>query len=265
MESNNISSAAVTKYRPGLTLIMPVLNEGVRIIPVVSTLFLTAKVPLNLLVVYDRDDDPTLPVLKSLQEIFPNIRTIKNEHSKLIGAILTGFAKADTNVAGIWLSYHVDPYGLFNIMYDMIASQDCDIVSGNRFNKVKRVSRGNAIKKLMSRTANFILNRLIGIPMGDITTSIKLYKKSFIDAHPIKTTVAGGWALSTELTIKAAIEGCKLGDLEFSAMNINLIEGVTNFKVLKHLNQYFKWLLLGVVHRKKIRKNYKNNFNIING
>lgn len=246
-----------------LTLVMPILNEGVRIIPVISTLFLTTKIQLLIIIVYDYDNDPTLQVIEDIKSQYPNIKTVKNEHKKLIGAIITGFKYCESDVVGIWLAYHVDPFGLLNDMYDLVKNHDCILVSGNRFNKIKRVSRGNAIKKLMSRAANFVLNRFIGVPLGDITTSIKLYRKSFLDNHPIDTTIAGGWALSIELTIKAAIEGCKLGDIEFKPENINLIQGVTNFKALKHLNQYFKWLYLGFINRAIIRRNYINPDNFI--
>lgn len=246
-----------------LTLVIPILNEGVRIIPVLSTLFLTTNIPLSILIVYDFDNDTTLPIIKDLSKTFPNIRTVKNKYQKLNGAIRTGFEECNSDIVGVWLAYHVDPFGLIDNMYDLISNHECVLVSGNRFNSVKRVSRGPIIKKLLSRTANFILNRLIGIPLGDITTSIKMFRLSFIRSHPIETTVAGGWALSTELAVKAAIDGEKLGDIEFKPENVNLIHGVTNFKVLKYLRHYFRWLMIGFQNREIIKKNYYKGKNFV--
>lgn len=246
---------------PRLTLVMPIRKEGVRVIPVIATLALTVEVPLELLIVYDREDDPTLEVLRRLAQVFPCLRTVRNQGEGVIGAISTGFGEAKAEVVGIWVSYHVDPYGLVNQMFRMI-DDGRDLVSGNRFNRIKRVSRGNPVKKLLSRAGNWTLNRLIGIPLGDITTSLKLYRKSFLRENPIETTASGGWALSTELAVKAAIQGRPLAEVEFLPQNVNLIHGVTTFRVFRQLDQYFKWLWIGFLNRKAIRKRYREKSSV---
>ena len=43
-----------------LTLVMPVYNEGDSVIPVISTLFLTARYPIKIFVVHDSPDDLTV-------------------------------------------------------------------------------------------------------------------------------------------------------------------------------------------------------------
>jgi len=148
----------------------------------------------------------------------------------------------------------VDPYGMLNKMYDLILS-GCDVVSANRFMKVKRYNRGGLIKKILSRGGNFILWKLVGSPFGDTTTSIKMYRKSFLLKYPIETERAGGWALSLELAIKASMYGYKLGELVLTPLNINLIQGLSNFKVFKFLPHYFKWVLFGLRNRRKISEN----------
>lgn len=245
-----------------LTLVMPVLNEGVRVIPTISTLAFTVKVPLNLIIVYDNPDDNTIPVLRDLLEIFPNISLIRNRGKGVIGAISTGFEFSETEIIGVWIPYHVDPYGLINKMYDL-ANNGCSLVSGNRFNKVKRITRGSMVKKLLSRGGNYVLNRIIGVPFGDVTTSIKLYNKKFLDKTPIETKLSGGWALSTELAIKASVGGYKLGEVEFMPENTNIIRGVSNFKVFKQLDQYIKWLFYGFKNRRLIINNYANKKNFL--
>jgi len=243
-----------------ISLVMPVLNDGARIIPAICTLAFTIKYPFELIVVYDLDEDTSLPFVKMLQEKFDFIRLVKNQGKRVIGALQTGFDAAESDVVGIWLPYHVDPFGLINKMYEKMVHEHCLVVSGNRFNKVKRISRGSTIKKLLSRGGNYLLNRIIGIPFGDITTSIKLYKKDFIKETPIETKITGGWSLNTELAVKAAIKGVKLGEVEFLPENTNIITGVSNFKVFKQLDYYLKWLILGFKNRKVIMKNYPRNY-----
>ena len=100
------------------SLIMPILNEGKRIIPAIATLGLTTKYPFELLVIYDNDQDITIPVINELKLKFDFIKLKKNEGLKVIGAIKTGFIHAESDIVGIWLPYHVDPYGLINKMYE---------------------------------------------------------------------------------------------------------------------------------------------------
>jgi dolichol-phosphate mannosyltransferase len=245
--------------KPVFSLIMPVLNEGERIIPAIATLALTVKYSFELIIVYDRDNDKTLPIIHQLQSKFFFITTKKNTGKKVIGAIKTGFETANTPVVGIWLPYHVDPFGLINKMYEKIKDENCVMVSGNRFNKIKRISRGNPLKKILSRSGNYLLNRIIGIPLGDITTSLKLYHIDFIQNTPIETEISGGWSLNTELAVKAAIQGVKIGEIEFLPENTNIINGVSNFKVFKQLGFYLKWLNLGFKYRAKIKSNYNKN------
>ena len=241
--------------KPKLSVVMPVFNEGARVIPVVTTLAFTIKVPFELVVIYDSDNDATVDVLNDFKNLFPSIRLIKNTGKGVIDAIKTGFNSCESDLICVWVSYAVDPHGVLNQMYDL-AEKGYDLVSGNRFNKIKRVSRGNPIKKILSRGGNYILNRLIGIPLGDITTSCKLYRKSFLEENPIETQTAGGWALSTELAIKAAIKGYRLADVELLPQNVNLIYGISNFRVFTHLDQYLKWLFYGFKNRKIIKNNY---------
>jgi dolichol-phosphate mannosyltransferase len=251
-----INNALNHSDKSQLSLVMPVLDEGARVIPVIATLAYTVKVPLELIAVYDSDDSSTKKVIEDLKIYFPNVKLVRNHGTGVIKAIQSGFGNCESDIVGIWTPYHVDPFGVVNEMYDLVAG-GYDLVSGNRFNKVKRFSRGNPIKKLLSRTGNYLLNRLIGIPLGDITTNAKLYRKKVLREIPIETKRSGGWAMVTELAVKSAIKGYRITEIEFLPQNVNMIHGISNFKVFKHLDQYVKWLWYGFKNRKVIKKNYE--------
>jgi dolichol-phosphate mannosyltransferase len=236
-----------------LTLIIPVYNEGDAVIPVISTLFLTTHYPLTILVVYDSPDDATVNTVKKLQKYFSDLYLVQNEWKKgVLNAIKTGFKNSDTPYVGIWVAYHLDPFGIVNDMIKKLEN-GCDLVSANRFTVDSSRARGNTIKKLLSHGANIILNKIIGMPISDITTSIKMYRKSVLDSLEIETVVNGGWAVSSELAIKAAIKGYRLDEIPLEKKNITLVHGLTNFKVLKQLPTYFQWLHLGWKNRKVIK------------
>jgi hypothetical protein len=79
----------------------------------------------------------------------------------VLNAIKTGFKHADTPYVGIWLAYHLDPFGILNSMIEKLEN-GCDLVSANRFTVDSKRARGNTVKKLFSSGGNIILNRIIG-------------------------------------------------------------------------------------------------------
>jgi hypothetical protein len=91
------------------------------------------------------------------------------------------------------------------------------------------------------------------MPISDITTSIKVYRKTMLDNIEIETVVDGGWAVNSELAIKAAIGGYHMDEIHLEKKNMTLVNGLTNFKVLKQLPTYFQWLFMGWKNRKLIK------------
>jgi dolichol-phosphate mannosyltransferase len=240
-----------------LTLVMPVFHEGDGVIPVIATLFLSVHYPFKLIAVYDSENDETITSIKKLQQQFNDIYLIQNEWKQgVLNAIKTGFKHADSEYVGIWISYHVDPFGILNEMVKKI-DDGYDLVSATRFSSNAQRARGNTLKKLLSFLGNILLDKMIGMPITDVTTSIKIYRKSLLDAIPIETVVNGGWALSAELAIKAAMKGYRLAEVPLERKNVNLIHGLTNFRVFRQLPEYFRWLYLGWKNRELIRKNLK--------
>ncbi|RJR16746.1 MAG: glycosyltransferase family 2 protein [Nitrospiraceae bacterium] len=242
-----------------LTLIMPVYNEGDAVIPVISTLFLTVHCPLKIIVVHDSPQDATVKTVNKLQKYFDDLYLVQNKWSNgVLNAIKTGFETADTPYVGVWVAYHLDPFGIVNAMIEKLEN-GCDLVSANRFTVDSSRARGNTTKKLLSHGANMVLNKIIGMPISDITTSIKVYRKSMLDSIEIETVVNGGWAVNSELAIKAAMKGYRMDEIPLEKKNITLVHGLTNFKVLKQLPTYFHWLFIGWKNRKLIKSYLQKN------
>jgi glycosyltransferase involved in cell wall biosynthesis len=236
-----------------LTLVMPVYHEGDAIIPVIATLFLTVQHPFKLIVVYDSDDDPTVATVQKLRQHFEPVYLIQNEWREgALNAVRTGLRHADTRYVGIWVAYHLDPFRIVDDMVEKLES-GCDLVSANRFTIGSATARGNYIKRALSYAGNIVLNKIIGMPISDVTTSIKIYRRDMLDSLAIDWEVTGGWAVSSELAIKAAIAGYRLEEIPLERKNVNLIHGITRFAVFRQLPTYFKWLFLGWRKRNLIK------------
>ena len=87
---------------PVLSFVIPVYQEGENIASLLTELAAaTDPARHEILVVYDRDDDDTLPVLARLADRFPTLRTVRNAHGGgARNALRAGFASA--RGAGIW-------------------------------------------------------------------------------------------------------------------------------------------------------------------
>jgi glycosyltransferase involved in cell wall biosynthesis len=243
----------MAKNNKVLSLIMPVYNEGEAVIPAIATLFLTIRYPFKLFVVYDSPNDKTITTIEKLQDVFEDIYLVQNEWGRgVLNALRTGFKHADTKYVGIWVAYHVDPFGILN---EMVAKLETgfDLVSANRFTVNSSRARGNTVKKLFSFGGNVALNKIIGMPISDVTTSLKVYRKTILVDIRIETLVKSGWAMSMEMAIKAAIKGFRLAEVPLERKNINLIHGITNFRVFKQLPEYVRWLYIGWKNRKLIK------------
>ena len=76
------AAAGVSAPLPGtpeLSIILPLYREGEHVAPVLRALAGAIHVPFELLVVYDFDEDPTVPVLRSLQAEIAQLRPLRND------------------------------------------------------------------------------------------------------------------------------------------------------------------------------------------
>lgn len=248
-------NALAAEEKPILTLVMPVYNDGALVIPTITTLALTTHYPMDLIVVYDSQEDITVPVIKNMLKLFPGIRLIQNEQKRgVVNAIRTGFKNAGTPYVGIWICYQLDPFGVINQMVKKML-EGCDLVAASRFIYKGRFSRGSVIKRELSKLANKLLCSFAGVPLTDATYSMKIYKKEFLDATPITTKISGGWALSLELSLKALVKGLKCCEIPLEKKNMNLLHGISHFSVKTQLPEYIRWFIYGFQNRKKIKKN----------
>ena len=80
---------------PDLSVVIPVFNEEANIVQTLEALTRYVSVPHEILIVYDRDEDTTLPVVRAVMGRYPNLRLVKNAVAPgPSGALRTGFSTA---------------------------------------------------------------------------------------------------------------------------------------------------------------------------
>ena len=229
-----------------LSVVCPVYNEGANIGPLLERLAREIALPLELLVVYDKDDDDTLPALASLKPPFP-VRTIKNHFGRgALGAIKTGFAQARCEATLVIMADLSDDLRIVPRMFELI-HQGYDIVCGSRYMKGGRQIGGPVLKGLMSRTAGLTLHWFAGLPTRDVTNSFKMYRTAFLKGLTFEST--GGFEIGMEAVVKAYVAGGRIAELPSTWTD--RVAGESRFRLWKWLPNYLRWY--GYAFRGRLR------------
>ncbi len=221
-----------------LDIIIPVYNEGESIIKVLNEVNSCISHKLTVYVVYDFDEDSTLPTLYSVKDNydFPIIPYKNNLGRGVINALKAGFEAATADYILVIMADLSDRLSDVNIMIDMM-NNGYDLVCGSRYMKGGKKIGGPFWKGLFSRIAGLSLHFLTRIPTHDITNSFKLYSKKVIDSIDFEST--GGFEIGMEITVKAYNNGFKIGEVPTSWQD--RVEGESNFKTIQWIPHYLHW------------------------
>ncbi len=224
-----------------LSIVIPVYNEGEVIAKTLKGIEEKVKTPHETLIVYDMDDDNTIPAVKKLGKTYPNVKLVKNIYGRgALNAIKTGLNKARGDAVCVTMAdLSDDPVSLNEMIRKF--DQGFDIICASRYMKGGKQIGGPFIKQLLSRTAGVSLHYLVGIPTHDVTNSFKLYSKKFLDKTKVEST--GGFELGIELTVKAYFDGWKVTEVPTTW---DYLAKQSRFKLMAWLPNYLKWYLLAI-------------------
>ena len=227
--------------KPLLSLVLPVYNEGSNITAALERIAGQVHHPLTVILVYDQDDDNTLPAARKAAETLPfQVIMLKNKYGRgALNAIKTGMEYAETEFVVVTMADLSDPPSVINNMIDAAKQQKADIVCASRYMRGGRQNGGPWLKSLMSRLAGNLLFYFAALPTHDPTNSFKLYRKTMLRQIPIESD--GGFELGIELVVKAREKKFTVTEVPTSWEDRQ--EGKSNFKFKQWLPKYLKWFL----------------------
>lgn len=221
-----------------LSLVCPVYNEAANIAPLVERLTREIALTSELVVVYDRDDDDTLPVLARLRPPF-EVRTIRNRFGRgALGAIKTGFEEARGEATLVIMADLSDDLRVVPRMFELVRSGH-DIVCGSRYMPGGRQIGGPVLKGLLSRAAGISLHALAGVPTHDVTNSFKMYRTGFLRSLTFESS--GGFEIGMEAVVKAYVSGGRIA--EVPSTWTDRVAGSSRFRLWRWLPKYLRWYL----------------------
>ena len=222
---------------PVLSVVMPVFKEGDAVEPVLRALTAAISVPHEILVVYDFDEDPTVPVIARLATELPTVHGLRNDLGRgVLNAMKAGMAASSGAYVLISMADGSDEPHVVDPMVEL-ARDGADVVSASRYMRGGRQVGGPPLKRLMSRTAGLTLHWFAGVPTHDPTNNFKLYSRRFLDTVTIESSA--GFELALELTVKATLAGRRVAEVPTTWRD--RAAGQSNFKLRKWLPHYLHW------------------------
>jgi glycosyltransferase involved in cell wall biosynthesis len=175
--------------------IVPVYNEGPNIARALAELYATVQRPKRVLIVYDFDEDDTVPVVRELAPQYGGLELVRNTLGPgVINAIRAGIAAARSDVVIVSMADLSDDLKVVDEMVRLIRDEGCDIVCASRYMRGGRQIGGPILKKTLSRLGGVSLYWLGGLPTHDGTNAFRAYRLSVLRDIPIESS--GGFEYS---------------------------------------------------------------------
>jgi glycosyltransferase involved in cell wall biosynthesis len=238
MSGTWVALAVSSSATPQLSVVCPVYNEGANIKKLVERLEREIGLQIELIVVYDKDDDDTLPALAKLSPAFA-VRIVKNHFGRgALNAIKSGFREARCEATLVVMADLSDELSVVPRMHELV-HQGYDVVCGSRYMKGGKQIGGPWLKGLLSRTAGLTLHWLAGVPTKDVTNSFKMYRTEFLQKLQFEST--GGFEIGMEAVVKAYAAGGRIA--EVPSTWTDRVAGESRFRLWKWLPSYLRWYL----------------------
>lgn len=221
-----------------LTIVVPVYNEGANFASLWEAMTSQVRCKFNLIVVYDFDEDDTVPVAEAIIAAGDTrIRVVKNVvRPGVIGAILTGFSQIERGPVLVIMADLSDDLTQVDKMVELYR-QGNHIVVGSRYMKGGRLIGGPWLKQSLSKLAGLTLHWFRGIPTHDATNAFKLYDREMLKALTIQSQ--GGFELGLEITVKGFLAGYRI--TEIPATWRDRTRGKSRFRLWGWMPRYLRW------------------------
>jgi len=234
-----------------LEIIIPVFNEGNKVVKLMELFQTNINTQFRVLFCYDLDNDNIFEHEKTFSQFNFEIHLIKNPYRGPCEAIKEGFSKGNSDCVIVYPADDFLNFKILDQMYEQYLNGN-HIVAASRFMKGGSMKDCPLIKSILVRSASFTLYYLSSIPIKDASNGFRLFSRQLLNEIDIESKA--GFAYSLELLAKCNRLNYKIS--EVPAQWEERSEGSSRFKVFKWLPQYLKWYIYGLsttwLRKKKI-------------
>jgi len=226
-----------TADTPRVSVVVPAYNESEHIIPVLDRLFESVRLPCEVLVVVDSEDDDTIPVVAEYSLKEPRIRCLVNTYGRgPANAIRFGIDAAAAPVAVVTMADGCDDPRQIDDLTRLV-DRGVAVAAASRYMPGGQQVGGPVLKGMLSKLAGRSLRVFTHIGTRDPTNSYKAYSTEFV--HAVGIDSRGGFEIGIELTAKA--KRLRMPVAEIPTIWLDRQAGMSNFKVAKWIPGYLRW------------------------
>lgn len=227
-----------------LSVVIPVYNEAGNIGPTLDALEQHIPVPHEVIVVYDHDEDTTLPELRRRLGTSPHLRVVMNRVVRgPSGALRQGFAVARGQRVLVVMADQSDDFAQIPRLLDLVPAH-ADIACPSRYCPGGEQYLSTATLKVWApRTAGFLLRLLSGLDTYDPTNSFKMYSAEVLRNISLVSRVS----FSVTLEIVAKAHGLRYRIIEMPTVWRDRSVGTTKFKIGRSIIAYLPWFWLAIL------------------
>jgi glycosyltransferase involved in cell wall biosynthesis len=221
-----------------LTIVVPVYNEGVGFEELWSELTAQLNCRFRAVVVYDFDEDDTVPVVQAVMARGETrLSLLKNDVGRgVVGALRTGFNHVESGPVLVVMADLSDDLRQVGRMLELYR-QGYQLVAGSRYMKGGGIINGPVLKQGLSRMAGVSLCWFRGIPTHDATNAFKIYDSRMLKKFTLESRQ--GFELNLEITVKAFLAGYRIA--EIPSVWRDRTQGQSKFKLWSWLPHYLRW------------------------
>lgn len=223
--------------KPRVSIVVPVYNEGPAANPVIERLFESVTLECEVLVVFDSEDDTTVPYLKELSSRYPNLRPTLNTYGRgPANAIRFGIDQSTAPVAVVTMADGCDDPSQIDQLVRLV-ERGVVVAAASRYARTGQQVGGPFFKGLLSKVAGLTLFYGARVGTRDATNSFKAYSTDFVKEVGIESDK--GFEIGIELVAKARRHRRPVA--EIPTIWLDRAFGESNFKLRAWLPRYLKW------------------------
>jgi glycosyltransferase involved in cell wall biosynthesis len=224
---------------PRVSVVIPAYEEGERILPVVERVFDSVRLPAELVIVVDREDDSTVPVVLDYTDKEPRLRLAVNTYGPgPANAIRFGIDTVEAPVAVVTMADGSDDARQIDELV-LLVERGVVVAAASRYMPGGQQVGGPALKGFLSELAGRSLHLLARVGTKDATNSFKAYSVDFVRNVGIESR--DGFEIGLELTAKA--RRARLPVAEIPTIWLERSSGISHFKIVKWIPKYLRWYL----------------------
>lgn len=195
-------------------VVLPTYNEAENLRPITRAI-LEATPDVDILVVDDNSPDGTGRLADEIAGREPRVSVLHRPGKQGLGkAYLAGFEVA--RQAGYELVIEMDADFSHDPKYlpEMIARMErADLVVGSR-----NIEGGGAInwgvgRQVLSKGGSLYARTILGVPVHDLTTGFKCFRREVLDALELETVTSTGYSFQIELTYRTIRAGFRVEEM----------------------------------------------------